>query len=129
MKILLLTLLVSLTFLSCEESMPTGSENVTEFDNVKFVVNSKEVVDNTFFVKGTVTNNGELTFTPTWFMEAQFYNNNQQSIKLGGAVDRFNFSLKKGETTEWSLTYKNSDQNLNDYPNFGVGNLRAYKMN
>ena len=129
MKSILLILVTTFLFVGCEETMPTGSEDVNEFESVQFVIESRELVDNTFFVKGTVTNKGNTTFTPTWYMEAQFYNNTQQSVKLGGAVDSFNFSLDKDETTQWSLTYKNSDQNLNDYPNFGIGNLRAYKMN
>jgi ribosomal protein L31 len=114
-------------FLSCEESVPTGSEDVDEFESVVFVVTSKEVTDNTFFVEGTIENTGSETFTPIWYMEAQFYTDQQKSLKLGGSVDSFNFSLENGETTQWSLRYSNSDQNLNNYQNFGIGNFRAYK--
>jgi len=114
-------------FLSCEESVPTGSEDVDEFESVVFVVTSKEVTDNTFFVEGTIENTGSETFAPIWYMEAQFYTDQQKSLKLGGSVDSFNFSLENGETTQWSLRYSNTDQNLNNYQNFGIGNFRAYK--
>jgi len=126
-KLISLLLLVLISFPACEETAPTGSEDVIEFEKVVFVITSKEVVDNTFFVEGTVRNTGDETFTPTWFMEAQFYTDTQQSIKLGGSVDSFNFSLNKNETTQWELRYSNSDQNLDNYQDFGIGNLRAYK--
>ncbi|XWN38409.1 MAG: hypothetical protein ROO71_05590 [Balneola sp.] len=127
MKKILLLALFFLPFHGCVETMPTGAEDVQEYQNVKFVVTSKELVDDTFFVEGTVQNQGTETFTPTWFMEAQFYTDSQHSLKLGGAVDSFNFSLENGETTQWSLRYKNSDQDLDDYPDFGISNFRAYK--
>lgn len=127
MKNLLLLTLLILLFTGCEETMPTGLEDVDEFESVVFVVTSKEVIDNTFFVEGTVENNGTITFTPTWYMEAQFYTDQENSIKLGGAVDSFNFSLENGEAAQWSLRYSNSDQNLDNYQDFGIGNFRAYK--
>ena len=128
MKTLFSVLFFSIIFfLSCEESVPTGSEDVDEFESVVFVVTSKEVTDNTFFVEGTIENTGSETFTPIWYMEAQFYTDQQKSLKLGGSVDSFNFSLENGETTQWSLRYSNTDQNLNNYQNFGIGNFRAYK--
>ena len=127
MKTLILLLFVAIPFLGCEETMPTGVEEVEEFNSVVFVITSKEVTDNTFFVEGTIENTGELTFTPTWYMEAQFYTDEAKSLKLGGSVDSFNFSLENGEATQWSLRYSNSDQNLDNYQNFGIGNFRAYK--
>tara|TARA_R110002124_G_scaffold46903_3_gene140219 strand:- start:429 stop:815 length:387 start_codon:yes stop_codon:yes gene_type:complete len=127
MKNILALILLLVLFTGCEETMPTGVEEVVEFESVVFVVTGKEVTDNTFFVEGTVKNTGNTTFTPTWYMEAQFYTDEAKSLKLGGAVDSFNFSLEKGETTQWSLKYSNSDQNLDNYQDFGVGNFRAYK--
>ncbi len=112
---------------ACEETMTTGEEDVIEFDNVSFSITSKQLVDDTFFVEGTVTNNGAETLTPRWYIEAQFYSDPQKSLKLGGAADSFNFSLENGETTQWSLRYSNSDQDLDDYPEFSVDNMRAYK--
>lgn len=126
-KLLPLFLLLIVFNSSCEETMPTGSEDVIEFKSVVFVVTSKEVTDNSFFVEGTIENTGEETFTPTWYMEAQFFTDAEKSIKLGGSVDSFNFSLENGEATQWSLRYSNSDQNLDNYTNFGIGNFRAYK--
>lgn len=126
-KLISLFLFVFLFTSACEEAMPTGEEDVNEFEQVVFVVTSKEVVDNTFFVEGTIENTGSETFTPTWFMEAQFYTDSQRSLKLGGSVDSFNFSLEQGERTAWSLRYSNSEQNLDNYQDFGIGNFRAYK--
>ncbi len=125
-KLIPLLLLFVIPFFGCEE-VPTGEEDVNEFESVEFVITSKQLVNDTFFVEGTVRNTGDITFTPTWYMEAQFYTDTEQSIKLGGAVDRFNFSLENGETTRWELEYSNSEQDLDDYPDFGIGNMRAYK--
>ena len=128
MKKLLPVLFLFITLSACEESsVPTGSDDVIEYPSVVFVITSKTVVDNKFFVEGTVRNTGDETFTPTWYMEAQFYTDTNQSLKLGGSADSFNFSLNKNETTKWELEYSNRDQNLDNYPDFGVGNLRAFK--
>lgn len=125
-SIKLLFLLIIFT-VSCTETAPTGSEDVYEYESVVFVIQSKQVTNNTFFAEGTVRNTGDENFTPTWYMEAQFYTDAQKSIKLGGSIDSFNFSLEPGETTQWSLTYSNSSQNLDNYPEFSMDNLRAYK--
>lgn len=122
-----LLLLLTIFTINCSETAPTGSEDVYEYESAVFVIQSKQVTNNTFFAEGTIRNTGSETFSPTWYMEAQFYTDPQKSIKLGGSIDSFNFSLEPGETTQWSLTYSNSEQNLDNYPDFSMDNLRAYK--
>jgi hypothetical protein len=45
--------------------------------------------------------------------------------KLGGNYTQIGVPLTKNESTFWTITYYSSNVNVNNYPNFAVGNLRG----
>jgi len=129
MKIYILYSIISsiLLYMSgCGESSVTGSDDVSIIKNTEFSIIEKTPGTNTLTVTGTVKNTGKSKITPIWYIEGDFYSDNTYTFKLGGDSYQFNYSLAKGETTQWTLNFSSSQYNESDYPDFSVKNLRAY---
>jgi len=127
---ILLAPFIILFFFSCEEMGTglTGSENVNEIENVSFSNIQKTIEQNGLKVAGVITNNSQnLSISPPWYIECQFYyqNSSGNTFLIGGSNTSINNSLPSGISLEWTLEY-NTD-NPDDYANFTINELRAYK--
>ncbi|MEQ9310310.1 MAG: hypothetical protein RLN90_12720 [Balneolaceae bacterium] len=105
----------------------TGSEEVLEIESVQFVVDTTYVFGNDYRASGTVSNIGNSTITPVWYMEASFFRDQNQTFKMGGDNTSFSFSLASGQTTGWQITFRNSQYPASENLNFSVGEFRVYK--
>ena len=106
----------------------TGSENVNEIANVSFSNIEKTITQNGLKVTGIITNNNQtLSISPPWYIECQFYyeNSSGNTFLIGGANTSINNSLSSGISLEWTLTHQTN--NPEDYANFTINELRAYK--
>ena len=115
--------------MSCmtEDQPIVGSDNVVVMSTAKFTLDERSVSGNTFVAKGTVSNNGATKYSPTWYVEGEFYQDSTFKFKLGGTNQSYSFDLSKGETTGWQLSFTPSNIDVSKYPNFAVKNLRAYR--
>ena len=123
----LFTLVIFTILINCEAEPVTGSEDVFLLNSIQISVDTTYTFGNDFRAEGKATNTGNETISPIWFVEGAFFTNAQSSVKMGGANDVFNFSLGPGQTAEWILSFKDSQYPASSYPNFTVGDLRAYK--
>lgn len=124
----ILFVLISLLFTYCDESEPVvGSKDDTSIPNLSFAVDTTylNAANNQLVAKGTVINAGNSKVTSPWYVECQFYTNSSKTTKLGGNYTQIGVPLAKNESTFWTITYSSSNVNVNDYPNFAVGNLRG----
>ena len=111
---------------SCNESSVVGADDVSVLDDANFEITESLFTSTELIVKGTVSNDGDDTFYPPWYIEAEFYADSTFTTKFGGTRTTVNYSLASGENTLWQLTYSSSLIIESDYPNFAVKNLRAY---
>lgn len=130
MKYILLIILLAASLLvsSCDVGETTvGSDEDTVIPNLSFTVDTTylDSANDRLVAKGTVKNTGNSKVTSPWFVECQFYTNSSKSTKLGGNNTQIGVPLSKNESTFWTITYTSSNVNVNDYPNFAVGNLRG----
>ena len=103
-----------------------GADDVSILEDANFTVTDYLFTSSEFIVKGTVSNDGDTTFYPPWYIEAEFYADSTFTTKFGGERTTINYSLAPGEDTLWQLTYSSSLIVESDYPNFAIKNLRAY---
>lgn len=107
-----------------------GSEADIPIDGVQFVIQSKSIMDGSFFVSGIATNLSTKTITSPWYIEAQFYTDTTYQIKIGGTYVQIGNPLEPLKGIIWTMQYSKSGVNLGQYVNFGVSDLRAvYKKN
>ncbi|NUM61981.1 MAG: hypothetical protein HUU44_07510 [Ignavibacteriaceae bacterium] len=130
MKKIIFAILVlfSLQLTSCDVGETTvGSDEDTVIPNLKFDVDTTylDSANDRLVAKGSVKNNGNSKVTSPWYVECQFYTNSSRTTKLGGNYTQIGVPLAKNESTFWSITYSSSNVNVNDYPNFAVGNIRG----
>ena len=125
----LFTFALMLTLLNCESEPVTGGEDVIVLESMQLTVDTTYVFGDSFRAEGKVTNTGNETVTPVWYVEGAFFTSGSSSVKMGGANDWFNFSLAPGQTAEWFLRFQDSQYPASENPNFTVGDLRAYKDN
>lgn len=130
MKKLLLTLIVLISFIiiSCDESETVvGTETDTVIPNLSFTVDTTylDAANSRLVAKGSVKNNGSSKVTSPWYVECQFYTNSSKTTKLGGNSTQIGVPLSNGQSTLWTINYSSSNVNVNDYPNFAVGDLRG----
>lgn len=123
----LFTLVIFTILVNCEAEPVTGSDDVLLLNSIQITVDTTYVFGNDFRAEGKATNTGTGNITPIWFVEGAFFTNAQSSVKMGGANDVFNFSLGPGQSAEWILSFKDSRYPASSYPDFTVGDLRAYK--
>jgi hypothetical protein len=130
MKITIVSIIViiSLLITSCDESETTvGSDQDTVIPNLSFTVDTTylDAANSRLFAKGSVKNNGSSKVTSPWYVECQFYTSAAKTTKLGGNSTQIGVPLSNGQSTFWTINYSSSNVNVNDYPNFAVGDLRG----
>jgi len=115
---------------SCEDTDGiTGSENVSEISFVTFSNITNSITENSLVANGIVRNNSEaLNISPPWYIECQFYyaDDSGNTFLIGGESIRINNSLSPNISLEWSLEY--DIDNPENYDNFTINDLRAYKQ-
>jgi hypothetical protein len=124
----LFAVIISLLITSCDESETTvGSDMDTVIPNLSFTVDTTylDAANNRLVAKGSVKNNGSSKVTSPWYVECQFYSNSSRTTKLGGNYTQIGVPLSNGQSTFWTINYSSSNVNVNDYPNFAVGDLRG----
>ena len=127
-KLFILFLLFYLIIFSCEDTNLTGSENVSEIENVTFSNLSTSISNNTLIASGTITNNNQsLSISPPWYIECQFYYTNTSGSKflIGGDNTLINNALPARVSLVWTLEHQ--VDNPDSYSNFTIDDLRAYK--
>jgi len=126
--ILYLAIFISITIISCEESDPVvGSTQDTSIPNLSFVVDTTylDAANSRLVAKGSVKNSGNSQVTSPWYVECQFYTNSSRTTKLGGNYTQIGVPLSKGQSAFWTINYSSSNVDVNNYPNFAVGDLRG----
>jgi hypothetical protein len=122
-------LIVLFCLFSCEDSGAiTGSENVTEIENVSFSSVVTSITENGLVADGVIKNDSQtLSISPPWYIECQFYydDNSGNTFLIGGESITINSSLSPGISLEWMLEYLT--ENPENYQNFTINDLRAYK--
>ena len=117
-----------LIIFSCEDTNLTGSENVSEIENVTFSNLSTSISNNTLIAIGTITNNNQsLSISPPWYIECQYYYENTSGniFLIGGESTLISNALPAGVSLVWTLEHQ--VDNPDNYSNFTVNDLRAYK--
>jgi hypothetical protein len=125
---IILIFLISFLIISCEESEPVvGTTQDTSIYNLSFSVDTTylDSPNRCLFAKGTVKNNGNSQVTSPWYVECQFYTNSSKTTKLGGNYTQIGVPLNKNQSTFWTINYSSSNVDVNNYPNFAVGDLRG----
>jgi len=123
---IVMILLTVMFILSCNESNVVGADDVSVLEDANFEITEYLYTSTELIVKGTVINDGDDTFYPPWYIEAEFYADSTFTTKFGGTRTIINYSLASGENTLWQLTYSSSLIIESDYPDFAIKNLRAY---
>ena len=127
-KLFILFLLFYLIIFSCEDTNLTGSENVSEIENVTFSNLSTSISNNTLIASGTITNNNQsLSISPPWYIECQYYYENTSGniFLIGGESTLISNALPAGVSLNWTLEHQ--VDNPDSYSNFTIDDLRAYK--
>lgn len=112
----------------CEsEPSVTGADDVFVLPGAQITLSSYAIVDNGLQANGTVKNAGTTRYAPYWYVEGDFYSDSTFTLKLGGAVKSFSFPLEPGVATPLVLRFSSQTIDVNQFPHFRVGNLRAYR--
>ncbi len=129
MKLLNTLSLISIILVfSCETANLTGSENVSEIENVSFSQVNTTVSNNVLIANGIITNdNQSVSISPPWYIECQYYHTNStgNTFLIGGESTTINNALPAGISLEWTLEHH--VDNVENYINFTISDLRAYK--
>ena len=129
MKKFYITKFVLITFFfSCEDNEITGSENVSEIENVTFSQVVTTISNNALVASGVIINNNQsLSISPPWYIECQYYYSNSMgnTFLIGGENITINNALPPGISLEWTLEH--TVENAENYMNFTIDQLRAYK--
>ena len=114
---------------SCDESGTiTGSDSVNEISNVSFSNVVTSITESSLVASGIIKNNSQsLSISPPWYIECQFYyqDNSGNTFLIGGESVKINNALASGISMEWTLTHQTD--NPDNYSNFTINDLRAYK--
>jgi len=123
-------LIILFCLFSCENSNHiTGSENVTEIKNVSFSNVVTSITENGLVADGVIKNDSQtLSISPPWYIECQFYydDNSGNTFLIGGESMKINNSLSPDISLEWTLVYQT--ENPENFQNFIINDLRAYKQ-
>lgn len=104
-RLLSLSLLIFLSLaISCESEPLTGSDEVFEFENITFSIDTTYAFGNDFRAEGIITNTGNSSITPIWYLEGSFFRDSG-TFKMGGDNTSFSFSLGAGQSTGWTLSF------------------------
>ena len=129
MKSFFIPFLVSIFLLfPCDETNLTGSDNVSEIENVIFSDLSTSISNNTLIASGTITNDNQLlSISRPWYIECQYYYTNTSGnvFLIGGENSLINNALPAGVSLIWTLEHQ--VDNPDNYSNFTINELWAYK--
>lgn len=120
-------------FGSCDPSAGSavvGSGNDTQITGTSFTVDTTYMDasgSGQLVARGLVK--ASVKIGPPWYVEAQFYSDSTLSTKLGGANSRMDVSLSPGQSTYWTIRFYTSTVDIRQFPDFGVGDLRAIYKN
>ena len=122
-----LFLVLILSCMACVDTPSiTGSHDVDEFTDVVFEITEMRTTSSALIVEGTIENTGNTTFPSPWYIEGEFYENDDYIFKFGGDYFMVAFPLAPGEQTAWELSFSSHLYEEGDYPDFAVKHLRAY---
>lgn len=125
---LFIFIIVALLLYSCDEGeQVVGSTSDSTIPNLFFQVDTTylDAGNSRLVAKGSVKNNGSSKVTSPWYVECQFYTNSSKTTKLGGNYTQIGVPLSSGQSALWTINYSSSNVNVNDYPNFAIGDLRG----
>ena len=127
-SLLLMLIVLALTFLgsSCEQEPLIGPGPGKDPITVAFTITDHHVTSSKLTVSGKVKNIGSNTITAYWYIEGQFYEDNNFSLLLGGDVTTMNVPLNAGVETLWTLEFSDPEIAEGNYPDFAVKDLVAY---
>jgi len=122
--------IIPILIISCDQTTTepvVGSTQDTQISNLSFNVDTTylEASASRIVAKGSVTNNGSAQVTSPWYIEGQFYTDATYKIKLGGNSTQIGVPLSRGQSTFWTIYYTSSNENVNNYPNCRIGDLRG----
>ena len=125
--ILALSVMSTIINISCEQfgESTVGSASDTPIYTASFALDTTYVSGSSLYATGKVTNTGSATINPPWYVEAQFYTDETYSIKLGGNYTTINVPLSRGQTTFWTISFRSSNVDVRNYPDFRVRDIRA----
>ena len=133
MKKLLLPLLLSFLIIGCENNITGTDGNYSRggyLEDVSFTAVEYDLgYGNWWRVKGLIINTGDESIRRNWFISADFFTDSTFSKYCSHTYTTMVVKLNPGDTTNWSITTPGGDciYDKDDYPNFAVTNIRAYK--
>ena len=108
---------------------PIGSQDVLELDGAVFQIDSTYTSSSRFYVEGRITNQSTTTYHPHWYIEGEFFADENSNLIFGGSSTSFNYPLAPMNQTFFDLDFSSNNIIESEYPNFDVRNLRAYINN
>lgn len=90
--------MLSFVFISCQKTDSTvGSSSDKQINSLSFTIDTAYVdgANSQLVAKGKVKNNGSITVTSPWYVEAQFYTDDTYSTKLGGNYTQIGVPISK----------------------------------
>ena len=106
----LFVFIILILLINCDNEAIVGSDDVTlinyvEFTNIEYLNNGTNLE-----VSGLVTNISQTkTISTHWFIECQFYANQDKILKLGGENTTINIPLDPGQQCNWLITWNPSN--------------------
>lgn len=118
---------IMIILISCDDNTITGSDDVHEYTNAEFVVSNTYIEDGKLIATGIVSNNGNENFTSPWYIEADFYKDEEFKRKLGGNNCIIRFVLEPDTETIWKIIFSSENIEESSYPDFAIKNIRAFR--
>lgn len=126
----ILIILFSLFIVNCDQNTIVGSDNVNVIAYVEFIEINKFNNSQNLEVSGKIKNiSNNKTISSPWYIECQFYANDDKILKLGGENIKITYPLEPQQEALWIISWSpsnNSNIDLDDYPDFSYDDLRAF---
>ena len=126
----ILIILFSLFVVNCDQNTIVGSDNVNVIAYVEFIEINKFNNSQNLEVSGKIKNiSNNKTISSPWYIECQFYANDDKILKLGGENIKITYPLEPQQEALWIISWSpsnNSNIDLDDYPDFSYDDLRAF---
>jgi len=103
-----------------------NSGNMTTINDVEWTFDEYTVSNTSLTATGMITNTGNSTIPAPWWVEAEFFSDSTFTLILGGNQQSFNVTLQSGVSIQWTLSWSSSNIIESNYPNFAIGNFRAF---
>lgn len=129
--LLVLAVVVTFGFGSCQVDNTVVGGGST-INNVTFTVDTLYLQSSgsgQLVAAGIAKNSAKTTITAPWYIEAQFYTDSTLVTKLGGSNTQIGVPLSSGQQTYWKIYFSTSAIDVHQFPDFRVGDLRAYYSN